>query len=67
VDGGSADQLTWRTAERCNGGECIEIGTLGGSVLIRNAADPDGACVTLTRDEWRVFVAGVKEGDFDDL
>jgi DNA-binding XRE family transcriptional regulator len=28
---------------------------------------PDGECVTLSRGEWRVFVAGVKDGDFDDL
>jgi hypothetical protein len=39
----------------------------GKKVLIRSSADPDGKHVTLSRDEWRVFVAGVKEGDFDSL
>ena len=37
------------------------------SVLIRNAADPDGQHVTMTQDEWGVFLAGVKDGDFDGL
>jgi Domain of unknown function (DUF397) len=45
----------------------VEIGTLGDSVLIRGTADPEGACVTLSRDEWQAFVVGVKDGDFDSL
>jgi len=45
----------------------VEIGTLGESILIRSSADPDGMRVTLSRAQWRVFVAGVKDGDFDGL
>lgn len=63
----SAGELTWRTSKFCESGACVEVGTLGESVLIRNAADPDALHVTLTRDEWRVFLAGVKDGDFDGL
>lgn len=58
---------TWHVARRCDAGACVEIGTLGESVLVRNSVDPDGECVTLSRGEWQVFVAGVKDGDFDDL
>jgi hypothetical protein len=36
-------------------------------VLIRRSADSDGKIVTVSRDEWRVFVAGVKDGDFDSV
>ena len=56
--GGDVDQGGWLA---------VEIGTLGESVLVRSSADPDGECVTLSRGEWRVFVAGIKDGDFDDL
>jgi hypothetical protein len=35
--------------------------------MIRSTADPEGVYVTISRDEWLVFVAGVKGGDFDGL
>jgi len=54
-------------ASRCDGGACVEIGTLGDSVLIRNSADRDGERLALSHDEWQEFVAGVKDGDFDGL
>jgi Domain of unknown function (DUF397) len=67
MGGASADQPTWRIGKLCDSGQCVEVGTLGKSVLIRSSADPDGRYVTLTKDEWNVFVAGVKDGDFDRL
>jgi hypothetical protein len=63
----SADEPTWHVARCCDNGQCAQIGFRGESVLIRSSADPCGAFVTLTRDEWQVFVAGVKDGDFDSL
>lgn len=67
VVSGSADEPTWRRAERCEGGQCLEIGILGGFVIIRNSADPGRACLALRREEWRAFVSGVKSGEFDDI
>lgn len=65
--GGSAAEATWRTAGSCDAGQCLEIGTLGVFVMIRNSADPGRACVTMSREEWRAFVIGVKNGEFDDI
>lgn len=67
VSGGSVDKLTWRTARRCDTGACVEIGTAGESIMVRSSADPDGVRISLSRDEWQEFVAGVKDGDFDCL
>lgn len=67
MDGKSAEEPAWYTTERCDGGACVQIGTLGESILIRSTIDPDGHWVTLSRDEWRAFVAGVKGGDFDSI
>jgi Domain of unknown function (DUF397) len=67
MGGTTAGEPIWHAGKRCDGGQCVEIGTRGESVLIRGSADPDGRYITLTRDEWQVFVAGVKEGDFDSL
>ena len=61
------DEPIWRVARRCDSGACVEIGTLGESVLVRSSVDADGIYVTLSREEWREFVAGVKDGDFDGL
>jgi predicted secreted Zn-dependent protease len=67
MGGKSAGEPTWHTSERCDGGACVEIGTTGEVVLIRSSKAPDGKYVTLTRDEWQMFVAGVKDGDFDSV
>ena len=67
MDGGSVNEPTWRTTKRCDTGACVEIGTLSESVLVRSSGDADGICVTLSREEWLKFVAGIKDGDFDGL
>jgi Domain of unknown function (DUF397) len=67
MGGKAADEPNWHVARRCDNGQCVQIGIRGESVLIRSSADPDGRYVILSRDEWRVFVAGVKDGDFDSL
>ena len=33
--------------------------------MVRSSADLHGPPVTLTRDEWQEFLAGVKDGAFD--
>jgi hypothetical protein len=60
-----AGEPTWRIARNCDTGACVEIGTAGDAVMIRNSVDPRGVCVTLCRDEWLAFVARVKEGVLD--
>jgi hypothetical protein len=67
MGGKTTGEPAWHSGKQCDSGACVEIGTLGESVLIRSSADPDGPAVTLSREEWRVFVAGLKDGDFDSL
>jgi hypothetical protein len=38
----------------------------GDTVLIRSSTAPD-VSITLSRDEWRNFLAGAKDGLFDQL
>jgi uncharacterized protein DUF397 len=35
--------------------------------MVRSSADPEGTRISLGRDEWQEFVAGVKDGVFDGL
>ncbi len=62
---GPANELTWRRG-RCDGGACVEVATVGEVVMVRSSADPDTA-FTVSRDEWCDFLAGAKDGLFDEL
>lgn len=60
-------QLSWRVAQRCNGGECVRIAPSGDAVVIGDSKNPDGPYLTYSRTEWKTFVDGIRQGDFDDL
>ncbi len=53
---------TWRksTYSGNNGANCVEIGTNGALVGVRDTKNRDGGTLVLTRDEWRAFAAKVK-------
>jgi hypothetical protein len=59
--------LHWRTAERCQASGCVEVAALADGVAMRDGKTGDSAVLSFSREEFRVFVAGVKSGDFDDL
>lgn len=49
-----------------NGGSCVEVADLpGGGMLVRDSKNPDGPVLRFTEGERRVFIAGVKDGEFD--
>jgi hypothetical protein len=39
----------------------------GDDVVLGNTSQPDGPTYTYTWVEWKAFLAGVKNGDFDDI
>lgn len=67
-----ADQLPaarWRKSGVSNPtGSCVEVAGLpGGAVAVRNSRHPSGPALVYTRAEVAAFLAGVKNGEFDDL
>jgi hypothetical protein len=44
---------------------CVEVGFVTTEVLMRDSKDPNGPVLHFTPDEWRAFIAGVKDGEFD--
>lgn len=47
-------------------GNCVEVAFTGGdNVYVRDSKDPDGGVLRFTSDEWRAFVNGVRQGEFD--
>ncbi|OLT38766.1 DUF397 domain-containing protein [Saccharomonospora sp. CUA-673] len=71
-NGISAERLTgaqWRKSRYSGAmGNCVEVAPLtGGDIAMRNSRDPQGPALVYTRAEIDAFVAGVKDGEFDDL
>jgi hypothetical protein len=48
-----------------NGNTCVETKFTDDAVLVRNSFKPEAGTAVFTYDEWRVFVAGVRDGDYD--
>ena len=59
--------LVWRTSLTCNGGECIKVAASGQAILIADSKQAEGPILSYSHTEWREFVTGIKNGDFDDL
>ena len=58
----------WRTStwSGTNGnGECVEVRLTPLVVQVRNSKDRAGPVVEFTHPEWRAFLAGAREGEFD--
>lgn len=70
IPGSRLPQLKWRKARRSNAsGNCVEMARLphGDGFAIRNSRNPEGPALVFTPAEITAFVAGVRDGDFDDL
>jgi Domain of unknown function (DUF397) len=58
--------LSWRKARRSvNNGECVELATTSGKVVIRDSKDPAGPVLMHSPSEWQEFLAHVKRGSFE--
>jgi Domain of unknown function (DUF397) len=54
--------VSWRksTYSGANGGNCIEVANLPGTVAVRDSKDPDGPALLFTPAKWAAFTARVK-------
>lgn len=71
-NGTSAAQLgpvAWRKSRRSGQlGNCVEVASLdSGDLAVRNSRFPTGPALIYTKAEIAAFVAGAKDGEFDDL
>jgi hypothetical protein len=66
--GSELDGISWRKAQRSvNNGECVELARAQGMIAIRDSKNPTGPILMYNPAEWRAFLDGAKNGEFDDL
>lgn len=52
----------WRKSSRSgdNGGACVEVGTVGPAVAVRDSNHPDGPLLAFAPSTWQAFTEKVK-------
>lgn len=66
--GSEMNGLDWRKAQASVGnGQCVELARHGDLIAIRDSKNPAGPVLTYTPAEWRAFLHGAKNCEFDDL
>jgi hypothetical protein len=60
--------VAWRTSSYSgsNGGACVEVGTFGPSVAVRDSNHPDGPQLAFPASTWQAFTDQVKSGQLTD-
>jgi Domain of unknown function (DUF397) len=60
--------LAWLKAQ-CStvNGQCVEIASIAGKIAIRDSKDPNGTILVYTSAEFRAFLDGARNGEFDSL
>ena len=57
----------WRKSSTSDGGECVEVAPVEDRIAVRDSKDPAGPVLRFTRSEWRAFLQGARNGEFDEL
>ena len=55
-------ESNWHKSTRSGTGNCVEVAPLVG---VRDSKDREGPVLTFNQEEWRAFLEGVRDGEFD--
>ena len=60
-----SSRLDWRRSTYCGTESCIEVAILDDRAYVRSSKDAEGAYMVFDKEEWRNFLAGVRDHQFD--
>jgi Domain of unknown function (DUF397) len=60
-----SSQLPWRKSAKCNSETCVEVAISENKAYLRNSKDAAGPYLIFDADEWRSFLAGARDFEFD--
>jgi hypothetical protein len=65
--GGPGSESSWiKSSLSFSNSNCVEVAGLSdGRVGVRHSKDSEGPVLRFTPDEWRAFLGGVRNGEFD--
>ena len=67
-DTNNLNGLAWRKSSFSGSNGCLEAARLGDSLIaVRDSKNPGEGAQLYNFHEWRSFLAGVRNGEFDDL
>jgi hypothetical protein len=56
----------WRKSRRSSAnGQCLEVAQLDDAVAVRDSKDRTGPVLVFEAAAWAAFIAGAKDGEFD--
>ncbi|MFC0862439.1 DUF397 domain-containing protein [Sphaerimonospora cavernae] len=59
-------RAVWRKSSISGGsGQCVEVAITDTVVGVRDTKNREGGTLVFNRDEWRAFLGGVRNGEFD--
>lgn len=58
--------VQWRKSSRSVSGECVEVGSHGQSVFVRDSKDQQGSTLTFSGSAWHRFMLEMKRGEMSD-
>jgi len=53
----------FRKGSLCSDAACVEV-SVGADIYVRNSATPEKT-IAFSKEEWRVFLAAIRMGEFD--
>ena len=62
---GECVAVAFHSSSFCAAGDCLEVARDGKSILVRDTKQPSQEPLRFTPEEWRAFLLGVKNGEFD--
>jgi hypothetical protein len=67
VTGSESAPVAWRKSSASNGanGDCVEVAFTEAGVLVRHSRNTTGPVLTFTHSEWRAFLTGTHNGEFN--
>ena len=58
--------LIWTKAQAStHNGQCVEVASAAGNIALRDSKNPDGPILVYTPAEFRAFLDGARNGEFD--
>lgn len=65
TDAASADDVWCKSTTSQPNGNCVEVAIGVDAVRIRHSQDRSGAILSFTHAEWRAFLDGAQNGEFN--